>query len=418
MAALYTPDRKLFAVWSRGSVHQHSWMENPPVGHTFAEDGLQMFQPVQHDGETIGFVAIESDMRELTDRVRLLAGIVIGVLIIAGLVALGLSAKLQSVVTQPILQLADTARRVSEKKDYALRAPMTYRDEVGTLVDSFNEMLAQIQEQDQRLQGHNAALEAEVAERKAAEEKLQQLASRLEASNRELTDFAYVASHDLQEPLRKIQAFGDRLKSKYNAALGEAGQDYLARMGDAAGRMQTLITDLLSFSRVTTKAQPFTPVDLDRVLREVLSDLEIRLEQTKGRVDAGNLGTVDADALQMRQLFQNLIGNALKFSKPGEPPVIRIWGHHTNGNQPPQVQVVFADNGIGFDQKYAEKIFVIFQRLHGRNEYEGTGVGLAICKKIVERHGGRIATSSTPGQGATFTVTLPVNQQQGESSHA
>jgi signal transduction histidine kinase len=393
-------------------------MDNPQVGHGFRDDGLQMFQPVKHDGETIGFVAIESDMRELTDRVRLLAGIVIGVLIIAGLVALLLSAKLQRVVTQPILQLADTARQVSEKKDYALRAPPAYRDEVGALVDSFNEMLAQIQEQDKRLQGHNAALEAEVAERKAAEEQLQQLATRLEASNRELTDFAYVASHDLQEPLRKIQAFGDRLKSKYSAALGETGQDYLARMGDAAGRMQTLITDLLSFSRVTTKAQPFTPVDLDKVLREVLYDLEIRLEQTKGRVDAGNLGTVAADPLQMRQLFQNLIGNALKFGKPGESPVIRIWGHQSNGNQPPQLQVVFADNGIGFDQKYAEKIFVIFQRLHGRNEYEGTGVGLAICKKIVERHGGHIAASSTPGQGATFTVTLPVNQQQGESNHA
>jgi light-regulated signal transduction histidine kinase (bacteriophytochrome) len=259
------------------------------------------------------------------------------------------------------------------------------------------------------------SLKAEVAQLKAAEEKLQELATRLEASNRELTDFAYVASHDLQEPLRKIQAFGDRLRTKFASALGETGQDYLTRMADAASRMQTLITDLLSFSRVTTQAQPFAPVDLNQIALGVLSDLEVRIEQTQARVEVENLPTIDADALQMRQLFQNLIGNALKFNKPGQPPVIGVRGEVRNGSTPPRLELVVSDNGIGFDQKYADRIFVIFQRLHGRGEYEGTGIGLAICKKIVDRHGGTIQATSAPGQGTKFAITLPVKHKEGET---
>ncbi len=256
----------------------------------------------------------------------------------------------------------------------------------------------------------------DITELKAATEKLQLYAARLEASNRDLQDFAYVASHDLQEPLRKIQAFGDRLRAKCGDALGETGRDYLARMSDAAARMQNLINDLLSFSRVTTKAQPFAPVDLDKVLREVLSDLEVRIEQTGARVETELLGTIDADALQMRQLLQNLIGNALKFHKPDQPPVIRVTGQRLNGEWPPRLQITVADNGIGFDPKYADRIFGIFQRLHGRGQYEGSGVGLAICKKIVERHGGVITTQSQPGEGATFVVSLPIEHSKEEPS--
>jgi PAS domain S-box-containing protein len=250
----------------------------------------------------------------------------------------------------------------------------------------------------------------DITEHKEAAEKVQRYAARLEASNRDLQDFAHVASHDLQEPLRKIQAFGDRLRAKCGDALGETGRDYLTRMSDAAGRMQTLINDLLSFSRVTTKAQPFVPVDLDKVLRAVLDDLEVRIEQTQARIEAGPLGTIEADPLQMRQLFQNLIGNALKFHKENVPPLVRIHSQRLNGELPPRLEIVWVDNGIGFDQKYADRIFGIFQRLHGRGQYEGSGVGLAICKKIVERHGGTITTSGKLGEGATFVATLPVAQ--------
>ncbi len=248
------------------------------------------------------------------------------------------------------------------------------------------------------------------AELAATNERLRQSTVELERSNRELQDFAFVASHDLQEPLRKIQAFGDRLKSKHGAALGADGVDYLARMQGAAHRMHTLINDLLTFSRVTSKAQPFVPVDLDRIATEVLSDLEERIERSGARVETEPLPTLDADPLQMRQLLQNLVANALKFHRAGETPVVKILAAVEGNGGAPQARITVADNGIGFDMKYLDRIFTPFQRLHGRSEYEGTGMGLAVCRRIVERHGGALTAESAPGEGARFLVTLPVHQ--------
>ncbi len=261
----------------------------------------------------------------------------------------------------------------------------------------------------------------DITERKAAEEKLREFTARLEQNNRELVEFAYVASHDLQEPLRKVRAFGDRLKTRCGAALADDGRDYLERMLNAATRMQTLIDDLLSFSRVTTRARPFVPVDLNRVLREVVSDLEVRIEQTQGQVEVAELPAIDADATQMRQLFQNLVGNALKFHKKDAAALVKVYARveaaaagpkprQPGHGKPRQCQLFVEDNGIGFDEKYLDRIFTVFQRLHGRAEYEGTGVGLAICRKIALRHHGDITARSRPGQGATFIVTLPLNQ--------
>jgi signal transduction histidine kinase len=194
-------------------------------------------------------------------------------------------------------------------------------------------------------------------------------------------------------------------------------------MQSAAGRMQILINDLLMFSRVESKAQPFTKVDLDTVTREVLSDLEIQLERTGAVIEVEGLPVIEADPLQMRQLMQNLISNSLKYSQEGRPPVIKIRGHivkdkchatsacRDQGGELCQIQV--EDNGIGFDEKYLDRIFTVFQRLHVRQEYEGTGIGLAVCRKIVERHWGSITARSKPGQGATFIATLPVSQPSG-----
>jgi signal transduction histidine kinase len=249
-------------------------------------------------------------------------------------------------------------------------------------------------------------------ERKRFAETLEALNTRLEQSNRELQDFASVASHDLQEPLRKIQAFGDRLRKRFAAQLGPDGQDYLDRMHSAASRMATLISDLLTFSRVTTKAQPFAPVDLSQVASGVLADLETRVESSDGRVEVEHpLPTVEADALQMRQLFQNLIANGLKFRRPDVPPVVRVSAAilpPQNGSGP-MCEIRVADNGIGFDEKYLDRIFNVFQRLHGRNEYEGTGIGLAVVRKIAERHGGRVTAHAHEGEGATFVITIPVS---------
>ena len=253
----------------------------------------------------------------------------------------------------------------------------------------------------------------------------------LRRSNEELEKFAYIASHDLQEPLRKIQAFGDRLSTRFKAGLGEQGQDYITRMLDSAGRMRRLIDDLLSFSRVTTKVTPPAAVNLNAVVRDVLSDLEVRVAQCDGRVEVGPLPTVAADAAQMRQLFQNLISNALKFQRPGVPPVVTVAAEYlravppdppSRGSTPVPTppawhRLTVTDNGIGFEPQYATRIFELFQRLHGRAQYEGTGLGLAICKKIAERHGGTIAAEGCPGEGSTFTIDLPTTPEL-ESRHA
>ncbi|MDH3771082.1 MAG: PAS-domain containing protein, partial [Nitrospirota bacterium] len=242
--------------------------------------------------------------------------------------------------------------------------------------------------------GSSVATYEDVTQRVRAEDGLRAYATKLEQSNRELQHFASIASHDLQEPLRKIEAFGDRLQAKYADALDDNGKMYISRMQIAANRMRTLINDLLMYSRVTTKAKPFVATDLNQIAQDVVSDLQITIERANGRVEIDALPTIDSDATQMRQLLQNLISNALKFRHEGVAPVVRITGSvvvppdpipDPCGGPSGECEICVADNGIGFEVKYLDRIFGIFQRLHGRNEYEGTGIGLATCRKLVER---------------------------------
>mgnify|MGYP001100986643 CR=1 FL=1 len=256
--------------------------------------------------------------------------------------------------------------------------------------------------------------QAELLERLVLEQ-----TSELRRSNFDLEQFASVASHDLQEPLRKIQAFSDRLQVKCGPALGDQGKEYLERIVTAVSRMRSLINDLLAFSRVTLKGQPFAKVDLQTLSGEVLSDLEVLIQQGGGSVVVGPMPTIHADPLQMRQLFQNLIGNALKFHRPDAPPVVRVSAYEVFGDdksKPFAYELRFTDEGIGFEEVYLDRIFQVFQRLHGRTEYDGTGMGLAICRKIVERHSGTITATSEPGKGSTFAVTLPVHPVNQEFS--
>ena len=260
----------------------------------------------------------------------------------------------------------------------------------------------------------------DITDRRRIEEKLKIYAAKLERSNRELQDFAQVASHDLQEPLRKILSFGDRLRRRAGESLDEESREYLQRMFNAATRMQTLVSDLMTFSKVELTGQPFVKTDLTVIANEVSGDLESRTEQTGGRVEIEKMPTIDADPMQMRQLLQNLIGNSLKYCREGVPPVVRIYSQKLDSRNPDSMdedtlakqlcQVLVTDNGIGFDEKYLDRIFTVFQRLHKKGEYEGTGVGLAICRKIVDRHNGTITARSRPGEGTTFVVTLPVQQ--------
>ncbi len=260
----------------------------------------------------------------------------------------------------------------------------------------------------------------DLSAQKAAEEQVRRYAKELERSNSELQDFAYVSSHDLQEPLRKIRAFGDRLKREVQQ-MNDKSIDYLERMISAAERMQVLINDLLSFSRVSTNAKSFQDVDLNQIAKEVLSDLEIAIENSGAKIEMSVLPIIEAESTQIRQLFQNLIGNALKFRKPDTAPVIKIHAEKIRQDSFPgsklmeeMIKIYFEDNGIGFDVQYSDKIFQIFQRLEGR-KYEGSGIGLAICKRIATRHGGDLEAKSEPDRGAVFILTLPVKQNGAEA---
>lgn len=410
-AVIFDPEGRPFARYLRVPDEAPRLERAAAAGHRFAAGSVTLHRPIVLDGERLGSVGLRSDLRELSGRMAGFGTIVLVALLVALGVAAVLSSRLQRVVSEPILDLVATTRRVSEQKDYSVRAAATSRDELGLLVGAFNEMLDQIEHRDQALTRSLEHLEATRRSLVEHSREIQRVNRELARSNRELEDFAFVASHDLQEPLRKIIAFGDRLTSGANERLTPEGRDFVGRMRSAAVRMQELIDDLLAYSRVTTRAQPFEPVALEPVVAEVLADLEMRLEATDARVDVGSLPTIEADRPQMRQLFQNLLSNALKFHRPGVAPEISIRGGiEAAAGDGRRCRLEVADNGIGFEEKYLDRLFKPFHRLHGRDAYEGTGIGLAICKKIADRHGGAITARSSAGEGATFVVTLPVEQ--------
>jgi len=264
----------------------------------------------------------------------------------------------------------------------------------------------------------NEELEAIVTERTLA---LERYAVELQSSNRELQDFAFVASHDLQEPLRKIRSFGDLLAQKYANKLGE-GADYIRRMQLAATRMSRLIEDLLTFSRITSQPRKYELVPLQEVLNDVIEDLYVTIEASGAQIYSDPLPAIDADPTQMRQLLQNLIGNAIKFTQPGTPPIIRLRTHifipENEDDDKSWVEIHVSDNGIGFEEQFTDRIFTPFQRLHGKDEYPGTGIGLSICRRIVEHHHGTLRAHSQPEKGATFIVRLPLQQDNTALSYA
>jgi len=279
------------------------------------------------------------------------------------------------------------------------------RDEQGNIVGTVH-VARDITERkriEEELRRSRDQLETRVRERTAD---LAKAVTRLELINQELQEFAFVASHDLQEPLRKIQSFCDLVVRSNRENVDEKGQDYLLRMQKAARRMQQLLKDLLSYSRVTTQLEPFRETDLKLVVTEAAEVFELKLREENGKIQIADMLVIEADYSQMVRLFQNLISNAVKY-RSRQKPMIKIYSHRDKHF----CRIFVEDNGIGFDEKYLDRIFSPFQRLHGRNEYPGTGMGLAICRKIVERHGGSITANSAPEHGSTFIVTLPIKQK-------
>jgi len=290
-------------------------------------------------------------------------------------------------ISHPIVKLTEVSHKIANG-DLTQQVQVTSNDEIGQLGRSFNAMVKDLEQ----FRNH-----------------LEKRTDELKRSNKELEHFAFIASHDLQEPLRKVIAFGELLENDYQEVLQGDGLDYLNRMKTAAFRMKILIEGLLQYSRISTKLNPFEDINLDDMIQEILSDLEICIQENNAKFDIGKLPALNADKLQIRQLLQNFIGNSLKYRKIDQDPKIAISGSVLKDGS---VEIEVKDNGIGFDEKYTEKVFTLFQRLHARNEYEGTGIGLAICKRIVERHQGEIEAKSIEGVGSVFTVRLPQKKRK------
>ena len=281
-------------------------------------------------------------------------------------------------------------------------------------VNNLSLTIEELQERDEErkktgimLKNYVDTLEQKNKELQQAQLELKNYAAELERSNQELENFASVASHDMREPLRKIQIFGDRLQAKYGDVLDDRGRNYLARMQSSSARMQTFVEDLLAYSRLSAKTPEFEATNLNLILQDILEDIRFYIQESNAEIIFDELPFLEANPAQIRQLLQNLVTNAIKFQRPGANPIIHITSRAINDKL---IEIKIVDNGIGFEPEYAERIFGMFQRLHGRSTYEGTGIGLAICRKIVEQHHGKITAVSQPNQGATFIITLPKTQ--------
>ena len=398
-AGLYDKQGRLFARYPAGAPDSLFPSRPQADGYRFAEGHLVGFTPlVQVKGsDRFGTLFISSDMEAMYERLRLYGGIALLVVLIASFVAYLLSRTLQRQISRPIVALVETARAVSNRRDYAVRANKLSNDELGELTDAFNHMLAQIQDQNERL-------EKRVRERTI---ELESANHELESANNELEAFCSSAAHDLRTPLRAITGFADVLLDS-RASLSHADVQRFVRMiREGSGQMTELINDLLEFSRLGRQALSRERVDLEGLCREVFASLENERGGRAVEFRLQPLPPVDGDAALLRVVFVNLLSNSLKYTRSCETAEIEI-----GATADPDLQGVtyfVRDNGVGFDMRDAEKLFGIFQRLHHAHEFEGTGVGLATVRRIVERHGGRIWAESAPEEGTTFFFTVPAS---------
>ncbi|MCL4204549.1 MAG: HAMP domain-containing protein [Pirellulaceae bacterium] len=378
------------------------------TGEPFVADGfLHVFKPIKlfpllpGDPES-GTLYLRASLEQLHKQLRrdlLIAAVILAVCLT---VAILLAFFAQRLISTPIQRLVVATQEISTSGNYAVRVAKQTNDEIGVLIDEFNAMLTQLQTRDRELAEHREQLEEQVELRT---QELSATAKDLARSNTELEQFAYVASHDLQEPLRMVSSYLQLLQRKYQGQLDASADKYIAYAVDGAARMQRMINDLLAYSRVMTRGKAPEPTDCERAWADALANLERRIHESAAVVTHDPLPTVHADASQLIQVFQNLVGNAIKYHGAETPHV-----HASAQRQPGQWVFSVRDNGIGIEPQYFERIFVIFQRLHGKEEYSGTGIGLAVCKKIVERHGGKIWVESQYGTGSTFYFTIPDRQ--------
>jgi signal transduction histidine kinase len=424
-ACIYDAEGELFARFARRSATRCPPRPATPSGTSFTAGTLVHWQPIELAGDHLGTVVLASDLSEMRQRLRLQLLMLGASMLVAAGGALLLSVRLQRVVSRPVVELAEVAAAVREQGDYSLRATRRSRDELGDLVGSFNQMLDQIQARDAALTTAQEVLEArvdertralagELVERRRAEAELEQSNRDLAASNRELDDFAYVASHDLKEPLRGIHNYAGFLLEDYGTQLDAPGHEKLQTLMRLTKRMESLIDTLLHYSRVGRVDLAIAEVDLGAVVAEVVDSLQPVLAEANAEVRVvGRLPTVRCDRARIDEVFRNLVTNAVKYNeaqiKTVEigwlPPGAEAGGVGTSPSEGPVFYV--SDNGIGIPPRHQKVVFDIFKRLHARDAYGGgTGAGLTIVKKVVERHGGRVWLTSEPGRGTTFFFTL------------
>ncbi len=361
-------------------------------GHLFRSDQLLVSEPIRFEGKPIGSLLIRADLRELHDRQRRYAGIVVVILAGSLLLAVAISRLIEKTISRPILHLAETARAVSAQKDYSVRAVAEGRDEIGRLVVTFNEMLDQIARQNSDLEEARRELEARVETRTRD----------LAAANQELEAFSYSVSHDLRAPLRAIDGFSKALQSDYGPQLDERARHYLERVRAGTQRMSGLIDDLLGLARLSRRELVRQKVNVSEVARRVAAELSRQHPSRAVRVEIHDGLSAQADSQLLTIVLENLMGNAWKFTGKRDDALIEV-GSKADGRVAP---FYVRDNGAGFDMTYADKLFGAFQRLHGDEDFEGTGIGLATVQRIVARHGGQIWAEGEVGKGATFYFTL------------
>src|SRR5579885_2057571 len=397
-ACIYRQDGSIIASYFHGRTRQCPQPASVEE-HLIGGEWL-LVRPISLADRKIGTLVLRYDLIEVTSRFWLYSVIVLGTLLFSSLLMLLFLSRLRRGLVSPILELVETTNSITRTRNYAVRAHKVSGDELGVLVDAFNEMLENIQTRDAELRRSHDELEQRVEERTEA---LQRQTEELARSNADLQQFAYVASHDLQEPLRMVISYMQIIEEEYKGKLSEEADEFINFAVDGAKRMRQLISDLLAYSRIG-RGEPATlqPIDIQSVLSEVLTNLSVSIQETGAVVEAGQLPTLPADRSQMVQLFQNLIGNALKF-RGTERPRIQVSASREGAFW----KFCVSDNGIGIDPDYQDRIFVIFQRLHAKTKYPGTGIGLAICKKIVDNLGGRIWVELELGRGSSFYFTIP-----------
>ncbi len=407
-ACLYDSEGFLFADYRRAGEGGGCPSEADVTQAGIRGDRLVVYHPVLVEGQSAGALRLEATLAELQRRLRVFALVLLMVLSGAGLAAVLLTAQLQRLVSAPILELADTAQKVSSSHDYTLRVPERGRDEVGLALQAFNHMLERIEaavlerkRAEEQLLALNATLEQRVAERTAMAERR---ATELKRSNEELERFAAVTSHDLQEPLRAVSSYAQLVRRRLGTQLDAETEVYFEHVLAGVRRMKNLIGDLLNYARVGREALAGAPVDLNTVVDMALADVHMAVAESGAQITHDPLPIVLGDQTRLAQLMRNLLTNAISY-RGGQPLRVHITAESKGAEG---WQIAVRDNGIGIDPRYRERIFVMFQRLHGA-ERPGTGIGLAICRKIIELHGGRIWVESAPQTepGATFYFTLP-----------